>query len=224
MAGSKIVPRGNARPRMSGPTRAALQTDQVREVGEAAGPLPRGGHGLVPDPGLLDQRALVVGEPEGLALHDGTAGGEAELVGNVFALLHARPVREEVVRVERVVAVELPGAAVELVAAGLERGVEHRAAGTAVFRAERAGEDLELGDGVDGGLDHVGYAAQEVHVAVVVVDAVEQVVVLGGLDAVGGEHEGRPGAMLGRDDARLEPGEEGVVPAVERQVVDRPAR
>jgi hypothetical protein len=203
---------------------AALQRDEVREVGEPAGALARRGHGLVPDPGLLDERPLVVGEPEGLAFRDRAARGEAELVGLVLALRHARPVREEVVGVEAVVAVELPGAAVELVAPRFERGVEHRAAGAAVLGAERAGEDLELGDGVDGRLDHVGHAAQEVDVAVVVVDAVEQVVVLGRLDAVGGEHERGARADVRRDDSRRQSGEKGVVTTVERQVVDDVAR
>ena len=151
---------------------------------------------------------------------DRSARREAVLVRQVVALLDAGPFGEEVVCVQRVIAVELPDGAAQLVRARLERRVEHGAARAAVLGAERAGQDLDLVDGVDRRLDDVGDAAQEIDVARVVVDPVQQVVVLRRPHAVGGKHQRRAGALLRRHDAGGETGEDRVVAAVDRQILD----
>ena len=205
---------------MSAPTVPLCSEIRSEKFGEAAVALRRRRHRRHPRARLLDQAALVVGEPERLAADDRTAGGEAELVRQVLALLDAGAVGEEVVGVQRVVAVELPHAAAELVGARLERRVEHRAAGAPVLGAERARQDLDLVDRVDRRLDDVGDAAQEVDVAGVVVDAVEQVVVL----RRAGRRWRRTSAARARRAAaarrRREPREDRVVAAVDRQVFD----
>ena len=63
-------------------------------------------------------------------------------------------------------------------------------------------------------------AAEEVDVARVVVDPVQQVIVLRRPDAVGGEHQRRAGAGLRRHDARDEAGDHGVVAAVDRNALE----
>src|SRR5205807_1405439 len=103
----------------------------------------------------VDQTPLVVAEPERLRSDHRTATRDAELVRQVLAFLESRAVREEVVGVQRVVPVELPYRAAELVRSGLQRRVEHRAARTPVFRAERARQDLDFIDRVDRRLDDV---------------------------------------------------------------------
>src|SRR6185436_20725993 len=110
--------------------------DQVGEVREPAVTLARRGYRHLPDLILLGDAPLVVGKEERLSLHDGAAGGEAELVRVVPALLEAARVLEELRRLEAVVTVELPGAPVELVGAGLEGGAEDGPARAAVFGPE----------------------------------------------------------------------------------------
>ena len=200
---------------------SALQRDEIREIGEPAGSLQRRGHRSHPGPRLIDQAALVVGEPERLGADRRPASREAELIREVVAFLEAGAVGEEVARIQRVVAMELPDGAAQLTGARLQRGVHDRPAGAAVFGAERAGENLDLVDRVDRRLDDVGDAAEEVDVAGVVVDAVEQVVVLRRPHAVGREHQRRARAGLRRHDAGDQPGEHRVVAPVDRQVLDR---
>ena len=108
----------------------------------------------------------------------------------------------------------------EVVGAGLQGGAQDRAPRPSVLRAEGAGEDLDLGDGVHGRLHDVGGAAQEVDVARVVVDAVEQVVVLARPRAVGRELQGSTGPLLRAGGTRAQASESGVVPAVQGQVLD----
>ena len=204
-----------------GTARARLAGDEVGEIGEPAVALALRGDGDLPYLVLLGQAPLVVREEEGLVLHHGAAGREAELVRVVEALRQSPRVLEELRRLEPVVAVELPGAAVERVGAGLQGGAQHRAPRAPVLRPEGAGEHLDLGDRVDGRLDHIRGAAQEVDVARVVVDAVEHVVVLAGPRAVGRELQRGAGPLLRAGRSRAQAGERGVVPAVERQVLDR---
>jgi len=71
-----------------------------------------------------------------------------------------------------------------------------------------------------GGLDDIGDAAQEIDVARVVVDPVQQVVVLRRPHPVGGKHQRRARALLWRHHAGDEAGEDGVIAAVDRQVFD----
>ena len=223
MAGSKTVPRAKLRPRRSAADGAALQDGEIREVREAARALE--GCRNRPDPRarLLDDAALVVGEPERLRAPRRTAPRGSVLVRQVLAFFDVGPVGEEVVGVQSVVPVKLPGAPAKSARPRLEGCVEHRSAGAAVLGAERARHDFDLVNGVDRRLDDIGHAAEEVDVARVVVDPVEQVVVLRGPHAVGGKHQRRARAGLGRHHSGAEAGEDRIVAAVDRQVFDRAA-
>ena len=110
-----------------------------------------------------------------------------------------------------------------LVGTGLDRGIEHRPARASELGAEVARLNLELLDGIDRRLHGVGGAVQKVHGVIVVVDAVQNVVVVGGGQPVGGETPGRfhpaPGRRFLRYSGR-KLRQEGIVPAVQRQVVD----
>ncbi len=108
----------------------------------------------------------------------------------------------------------------QLVRARLQGRVEDRAARTAVLRAERARQDSDLVDGVDRGFYDIGDAAEEVDIARVVVDAVEQVVVLRRPHAVGREHERGARALLRWQHADREAGENRIVASVDRQASD----
>ena len=125
--------------------------------------------------------------------------------------------------IEFVVAEELPNVAMQAVGAGFDGGVEDGACGAAQLGAELAGLHLDLRDGVHRRQDDVVGAVEEVDGVGVVVDAVQQVVVLRGAQAVGGEGSGSgiaAGVGLGRLRAGSELGEEGEVASVERHVVD----
>ena len=130
--------------------------------------------------------------------------------------------REEVARVEGVVAQELVEAAVERVAARLRDHAGGGAAGAAVLRRRALREDAELGDRVDRQLQRVA-AVHAVHV----LRAVDEVDVLLGphaVDRVGlaltQRSAGRGDAGGERRDAGLQQPELGEVAAVERQVDD----
>ena len=97
-----------------GADRAALQGGEIREVREAARALGRRRNRPDPRARLLDDAALVVGEPERLRADGRPARREPVLVRQVLALLDVGAVGEEVVGVHRVVAVELPGAPARL--------------------------------------------------------------------------------------------------------------
>ena len=78
-------------------------------------------------------QALVVAEPEGAVLHQWSPGRAAELVPFPLRLGRAERVREEVVRVEMVVAEELVEAAANGVGARLDRRVDDGARAAAVL-------------------------------------------------------------------------------------------
>ena len=123
-------------------------------------------------------------------------------------------------RIEFIVAEELPDVAMQAVGAGLDGGVEHRTGGTAQLGAELAGLHLELLDGVHRRQDDVVGAVEEVDGVGVVVNAVQQVVVLRGAQAVGGKRARSgvaAGVGLGRLRAGAELGKEGKVASVQRR-------
>src|SRR5439155_26772344 len=117
------------------------------EIREAAGAFELGRYRPHPGACLLNQAALIVRKPEGFLVERRAAGGETELIRQVLTFLDAGPFGEEIVGVQRVVAIELPHRAAQLAGSGLERRIEHRAARAAVLGAERAGQDLDLVDG-----------------------------------------------------------------------------
>src|SRR5207247_3141718 len=101
-----------------------------------------------------DPPALVVHNEEGLALYDRAAQGSPELVLAELGLRPPCPVVEPVVGVQSVVAQELEGAPVELVAARLDLEVDHSAHGASELGREGAGLQLELVEGVQAREDH----------------------------------------------------------------------
>src|SRR5207249_9216677 len=113
-AGGGRIEDGPARegaPEDIGADGAALQRNEIGKIGEAARTLRRRRHRLHPGARRFDQASLVIAEPEGLLPEQRPARREAILVRQVIAFLEAGAPGEEVVLVQRVIAVELPRAA-----------------------------------------------------------------------------------------------------------------
>ncbi len=127
--------------------------------------------------------AFVVTEEEGPIPEDRSADASAELVLAKLGLGAAG--LEDVAGVEDIVAEELVGAAVELVGAGAGNDVDDTACGTAGFGGVAVGLDGDFLDAFDVGLDTDG--ADD---ALVIVDAVDDVVVEGIVLTVDGEAAG----------------------------------
>jgi hypothetical protein len=129
----------------------------LRDFGKVAGAHFSGGDGEGIILAVAFAGAFKAGEPEGLVTAVvelgepyGATEGEAVGVGaegGEFAALAAGKVQ---VGVERGVAEEVVGGAVDGVGAGLDHHVGDAAAGATVFGRERAHLEFELGDGVDG--------------------------------------------------------------------------
>ena len=204
--------------------RTALQRYEVGEVREAAGYLGRRRHYVSRERhGLADSRSLVIHEPESLVFDNGSAGGSAKLILLERAFLLTGGIQEEVCRIHFVITQELPGAAMDLVCAGFQRGVQYGTAGASELRAERVCLQAELPDGIDRRLHHIGRATEKIHVVRIVVDAVQHVVVLCRTRAIRRKPSVRiqPSAFgLSYGCTRHQPREKSIVPAVQRQVVD----
>ncbi len=121
-----------------------------RFIGEIAGTVGEGGNADVAGVDALGLAgALIVDEVEDFIAMDGAAEGAAELVlaeGSAGG-------REVVAGVEIGVAEEVEGAAVEAVAAGFGDDADLAAAELTDLGVEVAGDDAELGDGVEIGND-----------------------------------------------------------------------
>ena len=145
--------------------------------------------------------------------------GSAERAAELVALQAVARRREEVARVEVVVADELEDVAVERVGAGLGHQVHRRRRVMAVARRQRAGLDLEL-------LQRVGERRRQVQVVerIVVRAAVHDVGDAVGLAAGDRDRHGRivlVGVQVPGGRGRGEAGEEdqlGRLPAVERDL------
>ena len=171
---------------------------------------------------VADDRALVVGEPEGPVLGDRTSHGRSELV-----LLECLPrvlvaIVLPSVGIRLVVLQELENRAVDIVGARLDRDVHDSASGASVLGVVSVGQDLHLADRFDRGAHDVGGLIDEVDDVDVVVDAVQQEVVLPvRANPVGRESAARSVASAGlrRHDRRNRPGQEGEPSlAAERQL------
>ena len=167
-------------------------------------------------------QAFIAGEIKQLVAPDRPARGDAELVAREVRL--AADV-EIVLRIERVVAMELVGAAAQRVAARLGDDVDLPAAHAAELGAVGVGLDAELLDGF-GAERRAGGAARGAVGHVVEQGAVEQVHVGARVLPVHAHAEAvrhhRPAvAMRIRRDAGLQERQVGVVAAVQRQLFDR---
>ena len=135
VAGSKTVPREDAAQRVG--LGSLLQRHQVLQVGESAAVLGGRGNGLGVGLALHDARALVIHKEERLVTtvvemrnDQRAAEGSAELVLPELRLALGRQ-NKIVLRVEVVVAQELPQVTVKRVGAGLRGQVQNRAGGMA---------------------------------------------------------------------------------------------
>ena len=204
---------------------------------EAPGALVGRGHAGEARHPAGDAGPLVVHEEEGLVLDDGPAEVAPELLLVVRRLGRSRALREEVVRVHVLVAVEAVGRAVDLVGPRLRGDAHRRPRRPAVLRGVRARDDLELLDGVHRGTRDLACQLLDVGGDAVVVHPVEQEVVLEGAGPVdvhpARAAEGGAAALLGEAVA-LHAGDEGeqVVPVADGEgqlghrvlVDDRPQR
>ena len=107
----------------------------------------------------------------------------------------------------------------ELVRARLEHDVDDRAGGPTIFGREGVRHHLEFLNGIDVGPDDFGLASLIGNLCVVVVDAVEQIVALGGAHPAARE-AADPGPRRRLVGARRQQGELLVITSVERQVDD----
>ena len=205
----------------------------VPEVAEVTDSCARGRHRVDKHLPALFLETGVVREKERPALDDRTADGGAVLVAIERRLrvddevaVHLHFANEEVARVEGVVAHVLERGAVEGVRPRLGRD-RNDAGATAELGGENAGEDLELADLLDRRRDDDG-----VERILVIVDAVDEPAV--GVRLVPEGVEVRRAArvecararevfagLTGRD-ARCQVDQRREVPAVERQLLDRP--
>ena len=161
-------------------------------------------------------------------MKDGSTDGCAELVLLEVGSRLAGELREEIIRVEDVVADEFPGTPVELIGTGFADEVDVGAAAATVGGVEVGGLDTEFLDGVrcgNGGADFGGFGdGGGVFGEVVGVDSVELNVVGGGGCAVGCDVLGS-GAELGGvgeidDDAGRQAEDLGIVAVGEGEELD----
>ncbi len=172
---------------------------------------------------LVIAQPLVVAEPERAVLDERAADRRAELVALPLRFRRAERVREEVGRIQPVVAQELVDAPPHHVGAGLDRGVDDRAGAAPVLGRIRVRLNLEFLQRFDRRLHELDVlAAKRIRVGDVV-DAVEQEDVVEGAVAVDVQHPlevdaGQPrraGQHAGRQQGELV-----VVAAIQRQLDD----
>ena len=149
---------------------------------EIAPPHAFGGHGRQEGLPLAHAIALIAAEEEGLRPQHGPAERAAKLMLAEVGRFAAGALVEKVVGVERVVAEELVGVALEGVRPGFDLDVHDAAERSAELRRIGAGLQLELVQRIDGGEDDDGLQPR-----FVVVDAVQDVVVVARALTVGRE-------------------------------------
>ena len=115
---------------------------------------------------------LIITEEEDLVLYDGAADGTSELVPAQLSLFYSVAIFKPVRGVKDIVAKKFPGRAMNLVGAGLDRGVENGARGTAQLGTEVRSLDLKFRDRVGRRKDNKVCSVQEIHVVGIVVDAI----------------------------------------------------
>src|SRR5207249_9649857 len=114
-----------------------------------------------------------------------------EFVLSEFSFGNSYGILKEICGVELVIAKEFPERPVEMVGAGLNGGIQNGSGGPSELGAKAIGLNLEFLDGVDRRADHKMRAVEEVDQLNVIVNAVKQVVVLCGPQAIRGKEIGR---------------------------------
>ena len=168
-------------------------------------------------------QAFVISEPERSVLDQRSADRGAELVALPLRLRGAERVREEIVRVQRIVAEELVDAAANRIGAGFDDGVDDRSRAAAELGRVSVRLNLEFLQRLDRRLHELHVlAAERVRVGDVI-DAVEQEDIVERAVAVHVEHALEVHARQPRG-AREHAGREQrqlvVVAAIERQLDD----
>src|SRR5437762_663370 len=121
-----------------------------------------------------------------------TTDRSAELVLPEFSFGNSSGILKEICGVELVIAKEFPERPVEMVGAGLNGGIQNGSGGPSELGAKAIGLNLEFLDGVDRRADHKMRAVEEVDQLNVIVNAVKQVVVLCGPQAIRGKASAGP--------------------------------
>ena len=164
---------------------------------------------------------FVIDEEECFVLHHGTAESSPELILIERGLL-AVCRTEKSACVEDRVAIELPGFAVKLIGAALDRCVDDCSGGASELRTIVAGLDSELGQGIRVHLDYlIGKALVAGAVSVVINTVQQKIVQLASLPVhVKGSIATAVRLVLQRRarNARHQQGQVGVGPAIQRQV------
>ena len=127
--------------------RSVRRTRHIAKI--AAAVLERRNRDLARIDSLRRSGALIVGEEENLVLADRAADGSSKLV----LVERAARGRKIVAGIQIGVAQEFEDIAVECIGPGFRDHVDLAAAELAVFRVEVAGENPELGDGIQVGND-----------------------------------------------------------------------
>src|SRR6202047_1178144 len=130
---------------------------------------------------------------------------------------------KEIASIQFVVAEKFENAAVKLIRARLDGGIEDRAIPPAELGAITTRLDFEFLDGITRMLDDIAGAVLQVGDIRVVIDTVQQIVVLIGSGTGRAESQGVfvRGSRLGRGDTRGEQRQLAKITAIEGQVVDR---
>src|ERR1700730_11577219 len=149
----------------------------------------------------------------------GSAQSCTELVAPVGSTLPFK----EIASIQFVVAEKLENAAMKLIRARLDGGIEDRAISPSELGAIATGLDFEFLDGIHRRLDDIAGAVLQIGDIRVVVNTVQQIVVLIRAGTVRAEPKGVfvRGSRLGRSDTRGEQRQLAEITAIERQVVDR---
>ena len=121
--------------------------------------------------------------------------------------------------IEHIISEEFVNVAMEAVRPGLDDGVENRAVPAAEFGAVGVGLNFEFLDGIDGRLNHVSLAGENVAEIRIVVHAIEQIIILQRSRAIRAESITgfHARARLARNDSRAQQRELRIIAAVEWQ-------
>ena len=161
------------------------RTRHVRQIAGAV--LQRRNGDLSGIDSLRQSGALIIGEEENLVLSDRAADGASELV----LVKRAAGGRKVVAGIEIRVAQEFEDIAVECVGPRLRDHADLAAAELAVFRVEVAGENPELGDGIQVGNDRRAHVDVLLDVASIQHEAVGEFALAVDRDGAGIQTAGR---------------------------------
>jgi hypothetical protein len=121
---------------------------------------------------------------------DRAADSDAKLIAMKLGFRQTGLIEEVIVRIECIVAQKFPGIAVELVGTRLHCGVQHGAGSSTEFRVVVVRLNLEFGESIHRRLNDVVFAILSGDDGGIIVDPIQQIVVLGRADNLGGKSAG----------------------------------